>query len=138
MDDKDKLLLAELTRNSRQPMVALARRLGLSRSATQERLAKLERSGMIAGYTIVGASLPSVEQTAHMNLQLKMGMTCTKIGPQIKSVPGVAAVYSVAGDIDLIVRLEAANMSDIETARAAVTALPGLLVMRTIVTLKML
>jgi Lrp/AsnC family transcriptional regulator, leucine-responsive regulatory protein len=136
MDDKDKLLLAELGRNARQPMVALARRIGLSRSATQERLAKLEATGVIMGYTLAGAS--TSEQTAHMILHLKDGMTCAKIGPRIKAIPGVAAIYSVAGDIDLIIRLDGASMADIESARASVTALPGLTVSRTIMTLKVL
>jgi Lrp/AsnC family transcriptional regulator, leucine-responsive regulatory protein len=138
MDEKDKLLLAELSRNARQPMIALARRIGLSRSATQERLAKLETTGAITGYTLAGASSSPPEQIAHMFLHLRDGMTCAKIGLRIKAIPGVAAVYSVAGDIDLIIRLEAISMNNIEAARAAVAALPGLSVSRTILTLRVL
>ena len=54
MDDKDRLLLALLQRDARRPVVALARDLGLSRTATQDRLTKLTASGAIASFTIIG------------------------------------------------------------------------------------
>jgi Lrp/AsnC family transcriptional regulator, leucine-responsive regulatory protein len=53
LDDKDEALLLALERDARASVVALAREIGLSRSATQERLGRLERSGAIAGYTVL-------------------------------------------------------------------------------------
>ncbi len=49
IDDIDRLLISLLSANARQPAALLARRLGLSRSAVQERLKRLERDGVIAG-----------------------------------------------------------------------------------------
>ena len=54
IDETDRQLLALLRRNARMPLVALARAVRLSRSAVQGRLARLERSGAIGGYTIRG------------------------------------------------------------------------------------
>mgnify|MGYP001765051926 CR=1 FL=1 len=51
-DETDRKILSLLAENGRQSVKELARRIGLSRSATQERLARLEREGAIAGYTI--------------------------------------------------------------------------------------
>jgi len=65
LDDKDERLLQALERNSRASVVDLARRIGLSRSATQERLGKLESAGIIARYTIV-RSTPSEIGRAHV------------------------------------------------------------------------
>jgi DNA-binding Lrp family transcriptional regulator len=45
LDAKDHELLALLRRNARTPVFTLAKALGLSRSATQERLQRLESSG---------------------------------------------------------------------------------------------
>ena len=52
MDDLDEHLLAKLRDNARAPVAELARALGLSRTTVQSRLAKLERSGVIAGYAV--------------------------------------------------------------------------------------
>ena len=52
MDDLDAHLLAKLRDNARAPVAELARALGLSRTTVQSRLAKLERSGVIAGYAV--------------------------------------------------------------------------------------
>ena len=45
-------LLSLLKANAREPVASLARKLGLSRSAVQERIGRLEREGIIAGYTV--------------------------------------------------------------------------------------
>ena len=52
MDDLDEHLLAKLRDNARAPVAELARALGLSRTTVQSRLARLERSGIIAGYAV--------------------------------------------------------------------------------------
>ena len=49
LDAKDRGLLSLLRTNARLPVVALAKALGLSRSATQERLQRLESGGTIQG-----------------------------------------------------------------------------------------
>src|SRR3546814_3997422 len=47
------------------------RRLGLSRSAVQERLKRLERDGVIAGYTVtLGAEAPKAGVSAQVMLTL--------------------------------------------------------------------
>lgn len=50
--DKDQQLIALLQDNARLSLSELARRLGVSRGAIQARLQKLERSGIIRGYTV--------------------------------------------------------------------------------------
>ena len=52
LDDLDRRLIAELSADARLTQVALAARVGLSRSAVQERLKRLERDGVILGYTL--------------------------------------------------------------------------------------
>ena len=49
---KDEELIALLKVDSREPVAALARKLGLSRTTVQDRLRRLEESGVIAAYSI--------------------------------------------------------------------------------------
>ena len=53
MDVIDKQIMAELTANARIPLVALASRVHLSRNAVKQRIERLERDGIITGYTVV-------------------------------------------------------------------------------------
>ena len=45
-------LLGLLRRNARESTASLARKLGLARTTVQERINRLERDGVIAGYTV--------------------------------------------------------------------------------------
>ena len=48
----DQQLLSLLRENARAPTAELARRLGLSRTTVQSRIERLERQGVITGYTV--------------------------------------------------------------------------------------
>jgi Lrp/AsnC family leucine-responsive transcriptional regulator len=50
LDPHDKKILAELSEDARLPFAELARRIGLSPSATTERVKQLESLGLIRGY----------------------------------------------------------------------------------------
>jgi Lrp/AsnC family leucine-responsive transcriptional regulator len=53
IDQIDREILGELSRDGRVRWQDLARRIGLSPTATAERVRRLERSGVIAGYRAV-------------------------------------------------------------------------------------
>jgi len=136
MDDKDRLLLTLLKRDARRSIVALARDLGLSRSATQERLARLQASGAIAGFTIVEGADLALAQSAFLMVSFEPGRRCAEIVPRLKRIPAVAMIHSLTGPVDLLVRLEASIVADIEQARAAVAAIPGIASVSTSVVLE--
>lgn len=52
LTDKDRQLLGLLQANAREPTASLARKLGVSRSAVQERITRLEKAGVITGYSV--------------------------------------------------------------------------------------
>jgi Lrp/AsnC family transcriptional regulator, leucine-responsive regulatory protein len=124
MDDKDHLLLNLLRRDARRPVVALARDLGLSRTATQDRLAKLQTSGAIAGFTIVDGNA-GARESAYLMVKLGHGVRCTQIAPKVRIIPTVEAIHSVTGDVDMIIRLSAEHINGIEKARAEVAEITG-------------
>ncbi len=124
MDDKDRLLLNLLRRDVARPVVALARDLGLSRTATQDRLAKLQASGAIAAFTIVDGEARARE-SAYLMVQLERGVRCAQIAPKVRALPMVEAIHSVTGDVDMIVRVGAEHVDGIERARSEVAGLAG-------------
>lgn len=124
MDDKDRLLLDLLRRDSRRPVVALARDLGLSRTATQDRLARLQASGAIARFTIVDGD-GSVREAAYLIVKLEPGFRCAQIAPKIRTIPAVEAIDSITGPIDMIVRVAAEHVDGIEKVRTELVLIPG-------------
>ncbi len=124
MDDKDRLLLSLLRRDARRPVVALARDLGLSRTATQDRLAKLQSSGAIASFTIVYGD-GRARENAYLMVRLERGIRCAQIAPKVRMIAEVEAFHSVTGDVDMIVRVAAEHVDGIEKARAKLAGLAG-------------
>ena len=136
MDEKDRLLLTLLRRDARRSIVALARDLNLSRSATQERLAKLQASGAIAGFTLVEGGKGGGRQSAYLMLTFETGRRCAEIVPKLKRIPAVAMIHSLTGPVDLVVRIDAESVGDIEKARSAVAGVAGIASVSTSVVLE--
>ena len=113
MDEKDRLLLAALRKDARRTLVALARDVGLSRSATQERLDRLLKSGVIRGFTTVEDGPAADGVAAYFLLRHEAGRSCAQLVPKLRRIPGIVAMDAVAGAIDLVIRAEAADIRGI-------------------------
>jgi DNA-binding Lrp family transcriptional regulator len=123
-DATDRQLIALLQDNARTPVVALARAVGLSRSAVQERLQRLEASGAIAQYTVrLGARGEPLQ--AWLLLRYAEGFSCDDLVPQLAALPEVRRADSVAGELDLLVRVETATPSALADLRERIAALRG-------------
>jgi Lrp/AsnC family leucine-responsive transcriptional regulator len=137
MDDKDRLLLSLLRRDARRPVVALARDLGLSRTATQDRLAKLQASGAIAAFTVVEGN-GQAREMAYLMIRLERGARCAQIAPKLRTMPAVEAMHSVTGAIDMIVCVAAEHIEGIERTRVELAGLAGVAEVSTHVVLERL
>lgn len=125
MDDRDRLMIEILRRDARRPIVGLARDLNLSRSATQERLAKLCTSGAIKSFTIVEGGDGAGRQSAYFSVKLDHGFSCAQLMPKLKLIPGLSLIHSVTGPIDLIALVEADSVGEIERCRSTIAAMNG-------------
>jgi Lrp/AsnC family transcriptional regulator, leucine-responsive regulatory protein len=136
MDEKDRLLLSLLRKNARSSFVELARDLGLSRSATQDRLARLKSSGVIAAFTIVERDVNVAAQTAHLLIRFDQGAKCAQVVPRLKQIPLITVIHSIAGGVDLLIRVDAPDLASLEATRAAVSQTQGIAAATTLMTLE--
>jgi DNA-binding Lrp family transcriptional regulator len=114
MDDQDKALIAALRENARTPVAELARKLGASRTTVQSRLARLERSGVIAGYSLKLSEAEAarlIHAFVAMTIEPKQTAAVTSA---LKRMSGVRTLQSVAGDFDMIAALEARSVSEMD------------------------
>ena len=110
MDQTDKRILAVLERNARTSVAEIGRQIGLSRTAVQGRVTKLETSGAIVGYHA---------QVSHAHDDLIRAVLFVKIAVRpceqalnwLATLEGVQEVVSLSGDLDAIVRCAVPDVS---------------------------
>ena len=125
MDDLDQHLLARLRENARAPVAELARALGLSRTTVQSRLARLERSGVIAGYSVkLAESFQAAQVHAYVMLTVEPKQAAA-VTAALKRLPGVRALQSVSGPYDMIAAVEAASVRDMDALIDEIGAVRG-------------
>lgn len=137
LDGKDRLLLAYLRRNARMSTVELAGKLGLSRSSVHARISRLERTGIIRGYTVVLSEEALAERLrCWFVIRLEKSARSETLLEGLRAVRGVGAVYLLTGDVDALVEVTAANTLGIDETRLAIASLEGIAQLRTHVVLR--
>jgi DNA-binding Lrp family transcriptional regulator len=124
LDDIDQRLLALLRANARLPAVTLARQLGLSRSAVQERMRRLERDGAIQGYTLVLGAAPPDAVAAHVMIDLDPKLHDRAVAA-LRGMPEVRSCHTVSGAHDLVAHVAAANATELDEVLTRIGKLPG-------------
>lgn len=112
LDARDHKLLSLLNDNARLPIAELARLLDLSRTAVRHRIEKLERNGIIRGYTLKTETVESLGVQAVATLTLNSG-TVHDLNQEIKHLTGVKKTWSLAGNIDAFVLIQAATVEEL-------------------------
>lgn len=123
LDDKDIKLLELLREDARLPLKTLAAKIGLARSSVRDRLARLEREGIIRGYRAeIAAPLPGV--AAYLFIRLKRTPALDLVAA-LRDLPEVRACVSLTGDVDLLVELAAGGTDQINAARDRIAGHPA-------------
>jgi DNA-binding Lrp family transcriptional regulator len=125
MDSIDELLIMALRENGRASTAELARRVGRSRTSVQSRLERLEREGIIIGY--------SVRLAPEHDLGAVRAHVMIKVGPKearavsaaLRAIPQVRVLHSVSGDVDLIAVASAASVAEMDEVIDRVGGLDG-------------
>jgi DNA-binding Lrp family transcriptional regulator len=125
MDDIDARLLQALREDARAPAAALARLLGLSRTTVQSRLERLERQGVITGYTV---RLSDAHERGLIHAYVMMTVThkqASAVVAAVRRLPAVRSLQSVSGSFDLIARAAAPTVVEMDTLIDALGAIDG-------------
>jgi DNA-binding Lrp family transcriptional regulator len=126
MDDLDRKLIALLRENARAPASALAKALKVARGTVQNRLAKLERDGTIAGFTI--RVRPTTEER-----QIGAFMTIAVEGNRIETLlrtlrgdPAIVTLYTTNGRWDLVAEIRADTLQAFDEVLGRIRRLDGI------------
>lgn len=126
IDDTDRELIALLRDNARLPLSAIAKRLRVSRGTVQNRLAKLEDSGLIVGYTV--RLKPAAEPhriRAWMGIAVA-GNTTDGVLRALRGEPCVQTLHSTNGRWDFVAEIRADSLEAFDRALGRVRAIDGI------------
>jgi DNA-binding Lrp family transcriptional regulator len=125
IDAVDRRLVMLLREDARQPITSLAVTLGLSRASIYARLERLERDGVIAGYTVrLGAGYD--ERLIRAQIMLKVMPRLTQaIERKLMEMPELIAIHAISGEYDMIVVVEAEGVSALNDVVDRIGVLDG-------------
>lgn len=113
ISEKDHKLLSLLRSNARASISDLARELNLSRTTVQNRINKLESSGVIKGYSVdYGSEYVQSLVSAHISVKVKQKLT-GKTNQDLQKISYVSALYAINGEYDLIAVIEARSLEQL-------------------------
>ncbi|MBQ0945458.1 Lrp/AsnC family transcriptional regulator [Ideonella sp. 4Y16] len=126
MDDVDRQLIALLRADARMPVVALARRLKVARATVQNRIAKLEASGTIVGYTV--RLKPEVEgQRIRALTSIEVdGHVGETVRRTLRGHPHVVALHTTNGRWDMIAELAADSLEAFDQVLGEIRQIEGI------------
>lgn len=125
LDEKDKQLIGLLREDARMPTAALARVLGVARTTVVERLKRLEKNSIVAGYTV---RLSEEAQRGSMRVHALLSVDAKKadaVVQALRKITHVRAVFAISGVFDYMALVDAETTSEIDSVLDAIGAIPG-------------
>lgn len=126
MDDIDRRLIGLLRDNARSSVASLAKSLKVARGTVQNRLAKLERDGTIAGYTI--RVRPKVDEQRIVAL-MTIAVEGNRLDPVLRTLrgdPSIVTLYTTNGRWDLVAEIRADSLQAFDQVLSRIRLVDGI------------
>ncbi len=114
MDELDKRILHLLQKNARMPIKDIAREVALTSPAVSARIRKLERDGVIAGYTVVLRAPKSQTPVSALISVANQPAQRQELLQLAASLPSVQQCYHVTGSYSFIIKVQCPDMEALE------------------------
>ena len=121
IDATDHRILELLREDARRTIADIAARVNLSPAPVKRRIDRLERLGVIAGYSVLldhSKIAPSID--AFTELRIAGDADVDKVVAAVTKVPEVHEVFTIAGDPDALIRI---RVSDVQHLKRVVVGL---------------
>ncbi len=136
MDDIDRQLVAALVQDARTSNADLARRVGLSAPSVLERVRRLERTGVLRGYTaVVDSGRLGFGVSALVAVHQREDAEQEDLAADLAGVPEVEDCWSVAGEEAFVVKVRVEDVDALESTLGVLRRIPSVARTRTTVVL---
>jgi DNA-binding Lrp family transcriptional regulator len=125
LDSTNRRLISLLRKNARTSIAELAKTLGVSRATVQNRMKRLEKDGVILGYSVrLGMEAGNAPIRAMMSIQASSADEADVIAA-LRGHPNVGRVHHTTGRWDLIAEIHADSLPTFNKVVGAVRLIPG-------------
>jgi DNA-binding Lrp family transcriptional regulator len=115
LDDIDEQILDLLRRDARRTVKDIADRVSLSPAPVRRRIERLERDGVIAGYTLVlNHSKVGLSIEAFTELRFEGNTNVEEILDAATRLPEVREAFTTTGDTDALVHLRVRDVAHLQ------------------------
>ena len=115
MEEINRKIVSLLSRDGRMSFTELARQTGLSVSAAQQRVRRLERRGVIRGYAaLVNPDDAGLPLTAFISIKPFDPAAPDDAPSRLAHLPAIEACHSVAGEENYILKVRVASPAALE------------------------
>ncbi len=121
----DEALLSLLREDARAPTAKIARRLQLSRTTVQSRIERLERAGVIDGYTVRVSDEFESERIRALIMITVFPKQMAAVVEALRQMPEVRTLQSVSGGSDLVAMAAVPSIGDMDALTDRIGAVDG-------------
>jgi DNA-binding Lrp family transcriptional regulator len=126
MDDTDRRIVALLREDARRSFKDIGDHVHLSAPAVKRRVDRLERDGVIRGYTaIVDPPAFGWHAEAFVDLFCDGNMPGESIKRAVEREPGVVSAHTVAGEASALLHVMARDTKDLESSLERIRSTDG-------------
>jgi len=125
VDTVDRKLLAILRTDGRASISRLAEMLKISRGTVQNRIDRLTKDGIIAGFTVRIAAAEDPHAVRAVTLIEITGQKTNAVIKALRGVPEIRALHTTNGAWDLVAETETENLAEFDRVLRHVRALDG-------------
>ncbi|MGC1388439.1 MAG: Lrp/AsnC family transcriptional regulator [Steroidobacteraceae bacterium] len=126
MDNTDRQLLALLRDNARMPVAAMAKALGVARGTVQNRLARLEADGVIAGYTVRLKREADDQRIRALMTVAVEGNRTDEVLKALRGDPAVCALHTTNGRWDIVAELRTDSLEAVDRVLGRIRQIDGI------------
>jgi DNA-binding Lrp family transcriptional regulator len=126
LDDTDRELLALLRVDARMPVATLATKLKVARGTVQNRMKRLERDGVIVGYTVRVKPQAEAHRIRALMTIVVEGNRGAEVLRALRGHPNVTGLHSTNGRWDLVAELRADSLEAFDRALGNIRLIDGI------------
>lgn len=114
LDEIDRQIIALLRRAGRTSVSDIAREVNLTAAPVQRRIDRLERAGVIRGYTAVVDDHAAGTLEAFVEVRLDGATETVEVADFIRNIPEAQEFHTLSGDPDVLIRLRADDVDHLQ------------------------
>ncbi|MEB8431185.1 MULTISPECIES: Lrp/AsnC family transcriptional regulator [unclassified Cocleimonas] len=126
-DNLDRELISLLRKDGRASLTHLAEKLKVSRGTVQNRLDRLQASGVLLGFTVRIREDQGLDTIRAIMMIEVVGKSASQVIRELRGFPELVALHSTNGAWDLVAEIQTSSLAEFDRVLGSVRIIDGVL-----------